>query len=1093
MPADIGRISGIMLKDNLDRLGVPLAFETDLIYLDVINNQVGIKTTSTSDEFTISGTVRTTTLISDSTLGNGNLEISSGEISTILGNLNFTAQDRVEVPEIKTVNIDLSSKVISSYTTDTNIEFRPHGTGSLRVFNDFNVTGNLNATGNITLDGNITLGSDASDSVFIDAEVNSSIVPDLDNTYTLGSASRRWQGLYSNLINGQQITTGGLSTSEGIDLALRQGKIWYVASNGLDTNEGDHPNGPFATIKHALAQATDGDTVQIYPGIYEEIFPLTVPVGVTVNGTGIRSVTVRPTDATKNNNAFLLNGETCVSNLSVKDFYTGYAFSFAPGFTVTSRSPYVQNITVITRGSSITTADPLGFLSGDAGRGALVDGNLATISSKEASMLFHAVTFITPGVDALVMTSGVRVEWLNSFSYFANRGMYATQGLGRTTPTGTVYGAEIRSIGSANVYGNYGAVVDGANTLMYLIQHNFAYIGTAGDSSNDKTLVIQANETVELNGGKLYYQSQDHEGTWRVGDAFFINLDDGTVSFDTSGIDFDSLSSLTISTGADTTFIDGARITVGNFQLTGNTLSSLTGDVNILSASASTNLDLNVNVGKNLDVTGDFSLGGQLIIGNQSTDTVDFNAPLDQNLVPDVTNNYSLGAPTLVWKDAWLSLANIDSVQLTTNTITTSATDTSLEIKANNIGEIQIPTNNVTVTNDLSVGLLSDLNTTNITGNILQTGNRGITGDVDVSEFLDISNNLTVTKTVTLPEIFIDNNVISVTTVDADLILEAAGTGKIIAPLDNVYIDNDLSVTLVSTTNGITVDNVTTSNEFYTSDILIDNNSISTTDTNSTLELTADGTGSVFVETQEIVSNTIKNTDTINITPGAGKQTIIDSTGSLRIPNGNNTQRPIKALGDLRFNTTDATYEGWDGSTSRGLGGVFSADRLSSVKATKTTNILNFTTGSVLSMDIDATRLRTNGLYVDSLELNNSLILGNNTDLTISPSGTGSTVIEQISIKDNNFQNNNTSTPLTFASVGEGYVRFVGTNGFIIPYGDDLARPASPEIGDLRYNIQQGYMEIYDGTQYNSAAGVGESVTENFMEEEITLWGIVLG
>jgi hypothetical protein len=470
MPLDIGRISGIMLKDNLDRLGVPLAFETDLIYLDVTNNQVGIKTTSTSDEFTVSGTVKTTNLISDSTLGNGNLEISSGEISTILGNLNFTAQDRVEAPEIKTVNIDLSSKVISSYTTDTDIEFRPHGTGSLRVFNDFNVTGNLNATGNITLDGNITLGSDASDSVFIDAEVNSSIVPDLDNTYKLGSASRRWQGLYSNLINGQQITTGGLSTSEGIDLALRQGKIWYVATNGLDTNEGDHPNGPFATIKHALAQTTSGDTVQIYPGIYEEIFPLTVPVGVTVNGTGIRSVTVRPTDATKNNNAFLLNGETCVSNLSVKDFYTGYAFSFAPGFTVTSRSPYVQNITVITRGSSITTADPLGFLSGDAGRGALVDGNLATISSKEASMLFHAVTFITPGVDALVMTSGVRVEWLNSFSYFANRGMYATQGLGRTTPTGTVYGAEIRSIGSANVYGNYGAVVDGANTLMYLIQ-----------------------------------------------------------------------------------------------------------------------------------------------------------------------------------------------------------------------------------------------------------------------------------------------------------------------------------------------------------------------------------------------------------------------------------------------------------------------------------------------------------------------------------------------------------------------------------------------------------------------------------------------
>ena len=29
-------------------------------------------------------------------------------------------------------------------------------------------------------------------------------------------------------------------------------------------------------------------------------------------------------------------------------------------------------------------------------------------------MLFHSATFITPGVDAISMTNGVRVEWLNS-------------------------------------------------------------------------------------------------------------------------------------------------------------------------------------------------------------------------------------------------------------------------------------------------------------------------------------------------------------------------------------------------------------------------------------------------------------------------------------------------------------------------------------------------------------------------------------------------------------------------------------------------------------------------------------------------------
>ena len=44
----IGRISGAMLKANLERLGTDLAFETDLLYLDVVNDRIGINTNSPS-------------------------------------------------------------------------------------------------------------------------------------------------------------------------------------------------------------------------------------------------------------------------------------------------------------------------------------------------------------------------------------------------------------------------------------------------------------------------------------------------------------------------------------------------------------------------------------------------------------------------------------------------------------------------------------------------------------------------------------------------------------------------------------------------------------------------------------------------------------------------------------------------------------------------------------------------------------------------------------------------------------------------------------------------------------------------------------
>ena len=38
----VGRIGGPMLKDNLVRQGVDLAFETNLLYLDVNNSRIGI-------------------------------------------------------------------------------------------------------------------------------------------------------------------------------------------------------------------------------------------------------------------------------------------------------------------------------------------------------------------------------------------------------------------------------------------------------------------------------------------------------------------------------------------------------------------------------------------------------------------------------------------------------------------------------------------------------------------------------------------------------------------------------------------------------------------------------------------------------------------------------------------------------------------------------------------------------------------------------------------------------------------------------------------------------------------------------------------
>ena len=69
-------------------------------------------------------------------------------------------------------------------------------TGNVTTTNDLSVGGNLTVTGNATISGNLTFGDADTDSITLTADVASSITPDTDDTYDLGSASKEWRNLY---------------------------------------------------------------------------------------------------------------------------------------------------------------------------------------------------------------------------------------------------------------------------------------------------------------------------------------------------------------------------------------------------------------------------------------------------------------------------------------------------------------------------------------------------------------------------------------------------------------------------------------------------------------------------------------------------------------------------------------------------------------------------------------------------------------------------------------------------------------------------------------------------------------------------------
>lgn len=1352
----VGRISGHMLEANLERQTVELKFKNEdtdvssLLYLDVTNanlsfHKLGINTDSPSQTLEINGTTNTLSGIVTGITNIARFEFAQNSISDISNYITFSSADAIRIGnKLSTANLTTYSNRIDSTTS---IEFN----SDVHIYADTNIYGNLYTVGNLTFDGDIIFGNNNLDGVSFSADVASAITPDLNYQYNLGAEFYRWNEIFVTTVTTHELDVTTFVVNN-LQPTTRPGNNLFVAKNGSDSNQGNHENGPFATLKHALSVATTGTTVTIYPGTYTEDFPLTVPVGVTVTGVDIRSVKIQPTVSTRTLDAFLLNGECTIENITVQDFFfdavnnTGYAFRFASNFTVTSRSPYIRNVSVLTKGSITTLTDPNGYLQGDAGKGALIDGSVANSSSNKASVLFHSVTFITPGVDCITMTNGVRVELIDSFTYYANRGLYATTGSLGFASLSTTFGAEVRVIASACVYGNYGAVADGSSTLMHLVNHNFSYIGLGGNPENDPTLALQTHEVVELNSGKIYYTSVDHDGTFRVGDAFVVDSKKGTTNFK----NVESITGLNslylIDNSNNTTFIDAGRIDTGNLRLIGNTFESTIGDVNLLAYSTQINLQNSATVSIDLTVTGDTYLNGSaIVVGNSNTDTVKFNNYFDQTIQPNTTELYDLGSNPLasgkVWRKLYGGELQLDSINLNSNTIRTNVGNNNLELQANGTGlirfeQIYFKSNNITtqasntniklyangvgniklnkstivhndlvVTGDLYVHSNTYLGTdssnsitfngqvtTNVvpngthnfgspyknwstvytnslyttylnlssssisttipginlvliadgsglvkieninfqnneitasetdqdiefnpngTGKVLLQSNTDITGSLTVSSNFRVDGNVVIGNAssdtiefksraisdiipyqteyydlgsdplasgnvwkkgyfgnIDIDSININNNQIQTTASNTNLVLFAGGTGEV--KVENVSFKDNQLVTNISNQNlqinpngtGIVkfltsadltgdltltgdmlvkghvqigdaitdpvqfVSNVSSSiipsqtdfydlgsdplsgghvwKRLYAGNINVDslnlnNNKIYPYVTDTNLELYGKNAGGVLIEQLLVVNNNISSTvGDINLTISPSYQLQINSNGALKVPTGTVADRLTLTQADLRFNTDVSRFEGF-GTARRTFGGLFSQDRKTYVTAESiqyaSDNVINFVANNISTMRVDPYSVGLNGLL-----LNNTAFFNNNTiaiqttndSLFLTPDGTGKTIFGNTSIKDEVILNESNNV-FTMNSTGEGYYIIAGTNGILIPHGDTSTRPADPDVGDIRYNSELGYVEAFDGTQYNSCAGVGESVTQTFIEDLSDVFALILG
>lgn len=299
----LGRIGGPMLKENLVRQGVDLAFETDLVYLDVNNMRVGINKAVPTADLDVDGTTKlaniqisTNTIASSDT--NGNINLSPNGTGNIL--INTATANRVayigsnkelltssaftfdgttvgittaNLTTLSAGNIQISSDTITNYVTNGNINLDPNGTGNIlidtatasRVFysglnkeliTDANLTfdgSNLSLTGvanidNIKIDGNTISSRDSNGNVNLTPDGTGKVAV----TY-LTPTRVPYAGTNGSLIdsanltfNGTDLFVSGLSvTGSGSGISLGNIAISGNTISSINTNGNIYldPNG----------------------------------------------------------------------------------------------------------------------------------------------------------------------------------------------------------------------------------------------------------------------------------------------------------------------------------------------------------------------------------------------------------------------------------------------------------------------------------------------------------------------------------------------------------------------------------------------------------------------------------------------------------------------------------------------------------------------------------------------------------------------------------------------------------------------------------------------------------------------------------
>ena len=360
--------------------------------------------------------------------------------------------------------------------------------------------------------------------------------------------------------------------------------IIYVAKNGNDANDGTI-NAPKLTIKAALAAATSGSAVFVAPGTYTEDNPMTVPSGVSLKGDDLRAVSIQPANPLLD--LFYMRNATYVWGVTIRN-YEANGFAYDPATTTQNVfvSPYIQNVTSSTTAATATAVKIDGNLVSAISTKAMILGFFTIINRNGKGVHLinraysQAVNIYTIATDIGVLAeSGSFITLNGSDNGIGNYGLKA-DGTGPEELSGTTYvdtqiGVfQIRGLsaqpkvnqtmkidGDSNYYSIdqiemidgltwqvtiqevYTTLLPAGSTVRFYQRsaiiasaHTFEYVGAGTNPATALPqyggIPIEANEVIQVNGGRVTFTSTDHKGNFKIGANLVINQATGIINGD---------------------------------------------------------------------------------------------------------------------------------------------------------------------------------------------------------------------------------------------------------------------------------------------------------------------------------------------------------------------------------------------------------------------------------------------------------------------------------------------------------------------------------------------------------------------------------